>query len=159
MFSFLKKRLKRESWHPSIEELLLSMDGEIRAAADPKVEAHLRMCWSCRARQERIDQAISDFVKHRWLLRTARPGPSSRFVERFEARLDMLEQEKGRPSLPARLMASLRQQLPLWRLSWKYGGFLLACSLVAVVAVVVLQLSVAPPVSARVLLERVERAE
>lgn len=156
MISFLEKCVKRESWHPSIEELLLSIDGEIRAAADPKVKAHLRMCWSCRARQERIAQAISDFVKHRELLRTARPGLSSRFVERFEARLDLLEREKGRPSLLAGLMASVWQQLPPWRLSWKHAVFLVACS---VMIAAVLRLSVAPPVSARELLERVEQAE
>ena len=49
--------------HISDQELMQALDGELSSRDAARVEAHFRECWTCRARREEMERAISDFVK------------------------------------------------------------------------------------------------
>lgn len=55
--------MKQLDRHPSEEDLLLAIDGELPQRAAAKVEAHLAGCWSCRARKQKLEDAIGAFVR------------------------------------------------------------------------------------------------
>ena len=55
--------MQHQDIHPSNEELLLSVDGELSAGEADRVQSHLAACWACRARRQEIESAISDFVR------------------------------------------------------------------------------------------------
>jgi hypothetical protein len=48
--------------HPSDAELLALADGELTAARAAEVRGHLEACWPCRARRQRTEEAIAEFV-------------------------------------------------------------------------------------------------
>ena len=54
--------MKREDSHPSDQDLLLDVDGELCAHDEKRVRAHLKACWKCRVRRDELENAISDFV-------------------------------------------------------------------------------------------------
>ena len=54
-----------EDVHPSREELLLAVEGELPAARAQRVQEHLAACWTCRARKLEIDEAIASFIRLR----------------------------------------------------------------------------------------------
>src|SRR5580692_7048485 len=49
--------------HLSDEDLLRAIDGELPEAEAADAEAHLENCWSCRARRQEIESAITVFMK------------------------------------------------------------------------------------------------
>ena len=49
--------------HLSDQELILAADGELTAARTERTAAHLAACWTCRARNQEIGEAIVDFVR------------------------------------------------------------------------------------------------
>ena len=49
--------------HPSDEDLLLFSDGELSARAAARVRRHLAACWSCRARDAKIEATIGEFME------------------------------------------------------------------------------------------------
>jgi hypothetical protein len=51
--------------HPSEEELLKCVDGELSAGQAGRVRAHLETCWTCRLELEKIEETISAFVGFR----------------------------------------------------------------------------------------------
>jgi predicted anti-sigma-YlaC factor YlaD len=51
--------------HPSADLLLLSLEGELEPKEAAGIEEHLKYCWSCRARSERMQRSICAFVEHR----------------------------------------------------------------------------------------------
>jgi len=59
MINFWRNRLFHQTWHPSFEDLMLYLDGELGAKKD-RVGSHARNCWSCRLRLEKIERAISE---------------------------------------------------------------------------------------------------
>jgi anti-sigma factor RsiW len=54
--------LSKES-HLSDQELILAADGEISPRRAEQVAAHLMECWSCRARNQEIEGAVTDFIR------------------------------------------------------------------------------------------------
>src|SRR5215471_19962772 len=48
--------------HPSDRELLMAADGEFSSRREATVRQHLASCWSCRARMQEIETAITGFV-------------------------------------------------------------------------------------------------
>jgi len=52
-----------EDRHIPDETLLSDIDGELSAAEEKSVRAHLRACGKCRVRRDEIENAISDFVR------------------------------------------------------------------------------------------------
>jgi Putative zinc-finger len=55
--------MNNQDTHPSDQELLQAVDGELSARAAARVERHLTACWSCRARKQDLETAISGFVR------------------------------------------------------------------------------------------------
>ena len=49
--------------HLSDEQLLLDVEGELRARDEKRVRAHLESCWKCRTRRQELERAIADFVR------------------------------------------------------------------------------------------------
>ncbi len=52
-----------EESHPSHQELLLAVDGELSPREEERVESHLAACWECRVRKQEIETAIGEFVR------------------------------------------------------------------------------------------------
>jgi hypothetical protein len=52
-----------EDSHPSDQQLLLDVEGELSAQEAELVRSHLDACWKCRARRQEIENAIADFVR------------------------------------------------------------------------------------------------
>jgi anti-sigma factor RsiW len=65
MFSKRHESLAHQTWHPSENELLVYLDGEMDAKSSVRVEAHLKGCWSCRVKREETERLISAFMKSR----------------------------------------------------------------------------------------------
>jgi hypothetical protein len=55
--------MKYQDSHPSDQQLLLEMEGELAPHDEKQVRAHLEECWKCRARRQELDGAITDFVR------------------------------------------------------------------------------------------------
>jgi hypothetical protein len=49
--------------HPSDEELLSSIDGELSQRSSLRIQRHLEECWDCRSRLKAMEQTIADFVE------------------------------------------------------------------------------------------------
>jgi hypothetical protein len=96
----------REDSHPTEEELLLLVDGELSTPRASRVRAHLTACWDCRARMSEIEQTITDFVRtHRQSIDLMLPPPAE---ARAQLRCQMAE------------LAS-RPQTDFWRRFFGFG--------------------------------------
>lgn len=93
--------------HPSEEELLLYVDGELAAKAAITVPAHLEACWTCRVRTEKIEETISTFVDYRNQVLKPLSSPPPSDWNGFGGRLKGLVSEVGRPTVFANLRGAL----------------------------------------------------
>jgi hypothetical protein len=155
MINFWRRGLFRQTWHPTFEELMLCLDGEI-GPSSARVEAHLRNCWSCRSRREKIDRAIATFMEVRSASFADSPKFPSNALAVFEGKLDHLESEKGHPSFLRTTLRSVLAGLFPVRPSLRFVSFALVLALIACLLV---RIASAPPVSAKEVLNRVRRAE
>jgi anti-sigma factor RsiW len=55
--------MKYEDSHPSDEQLLLEVDGELSTHEQEALRSHLGACWRCRARRREIENAIAGFIR------------------------------------------------------------------------------------------------
>jgi anti-sigma factor RsiW len=55
--------MRYEDSHPSDQELLLEVDGELSTSDSNRVRTHLAICWKCRARRQELEAAIADFIR------------------------------------------------------------------------------------------------
>jgi anti-sigma factor RsiW len=55
--------MKYEDSHPSDQQLLLEVEGELSAHEQEALRSHLEACWKCRARRREIENAIADFIR------------------------------------------------------------------------------------------------
>ena len=55
--------MKHPDSHLSDEQLLLDVDGELSGHEEKLAREHLKSCWSCRARRQEFEGAITDFVR------------------------------------------------------------------------------------------------
>ncbi|MEW5979758.1 MAG: zf-HC2 domain-containing protein [Acidobacteriota bacterium] len=150
------KSLLKQTWHPSEEELVLYLDGEMNAAANHRMETHLRRCWGCRVKRTRMDRFVSDFMEvRRFSLGSSGNSPSGALL-RLDARLDRLDSEDGVLPFRRRLIDSLGLTHGLRRLSVRWVAFVVASFFMLLI---LLRLSSAPPVSAEEVLFRVGQAE
>ena len=67
----------RYSKHASDEQLLRALDGELSAQDLSAVQEHIEACWSCRARSEQMERAISRLVVWRNVELASYPPPPS----------------------------------------------------------------------------------
>src|SRR5437870_7843652 len=107
MDSIFKTVISGNNGHPSEDELLLYVDGELEAKATNHVRNHLEACWSCRVRTEKIEETISSFIDYRnQVLKPLVEQPPHGW-RGFDGRLNRLANEVGRPSLLANLRGTL----------------------------------------------------
>lgn len=108
--------LYKES-HPSDQDLVMAADGELPARRAAAVREHLASCWPCRARMQRIDAAILDFVHlhHSEFASNFPPGGGPR--ARLRVRLSALAAE-----------SESRSGLGIFGLFATRGAFPLACA-------------------------------
>src|SRR5947207_5593220 len=116
MDSIFKTVISGNNGHPSEDELLLYVDGELEAKATNHVRNHLEACWSCRVRTEKIEETISSFIDYRnQVLKPLVEQPPQGW-RGFDGRLNRLANEVGRPSLFANVRGTLGRifSAPTW---------------------------------------------
>src|SRR5436305_405284 len=116
MDSIFKTELSGNNGHPSEDELLLYVDGELEAKATNHVRNHLEACWSCRVRTEKIEKTISTFIDYRnQVLKPLVEQPPQGW-RGFDGRLNRLANEIGRRSLFANVRGTLGRifSAPTW---------------------------------------------
>ncbi|MGI8782936.1 MAG: hypothetical protein ACR2L2_04690 [Acidobacteriota bacterium] len=147
-------------YHPSDEDLLFYIDGELRAKASKKVQKHLARCWSCRARQEELEQSIYSFIKDReQVLNSLWPcGPETDadLGRRFQSELKRLASEADSAPGFHPLFHQLASRTRLMRLFFRFAACLLAAGFLLYSAIGLTHLS---PVSAHEMLQRTKEAE
>jgi hypothetical protein len=57
--------MRYQDSHPANEQLLLFLDGELDPQAAKQVRAHLEECWTCRARVQKFETTIAEFIGSR----------------------------------------------------------------------------------------------
>ena len=156
MFSKRHKSLLHQTWHPSENELLVYLDGEMDAKSSQRVEAHLKGCWSCRVKREETEHLISAFMKSRASALGESSSSPAGALPRLKARLDQLDSELGAPPLFVQWIVALRRTREWSFLSVRWLTVVAASALLIVV---LLRMTSVPPVSAREILERSKQAE
>ena len=116
MDSIFKTELSGNGGHPSEDDLLLYVDGELVPKATNLIRAHLEACWSCRVRTEKIEDTISSFIDYRnQVLKPLVEQPPHGW-RGFDGKLSRLTSEAGRPSLLANVRGTLGRifSAPTW---------------------------------------------
>ncbi len=130
--------------HPSGADLLMYIDGELSARKSRQVRQHLLACWQCRLEQQKMGQAINEFLECR--NSAVGKSPPLRGWSRFGGRLSAAAAEE--------------EPRPFWKILWRSPriGFAAAAAM-AMALVIWAQLHSVPTVSASTLLSRAEAAE
>ena len=55
--------MKYDDSHPSDQQLLLEVEGELSGNDQEALRSHLDACWTCRARRREIETPIADFIR------------------------------------------------------------------------------------------------
>ena len=50
--------------HPTEEQLLLLLDGELPSREASDIQAHLQLCWECRGKSQKLQNGIYAFVNY-----------------------------------------------------------------------------------------------
>lgn len=162
MDSIFKSELSGNNGHPSQDDLLLYVDGELAPKATSHMRDHLEACWSCRVRTEKIEGAISTFIDYRnQILKPLVEQPSNGW-RGFDDKLNRLAGEIGRPSLLANVRSALGRILLTPNFSINLPGLYrpIAVALVLIiVAVALIRFNRTSTVSASDLLNRVADAQ
>jgi anti-sigma factor RsiW len=115
--------------HLNDRELVMALDGELPAKDAKRVRSHLEACWTCRARQRELEQAVSNFVQFHKQSEPA-PFPSAAGPRALlKARIGEMSGQKTSPLLALRRW----QPPPGSHYAW-IGGMIAAVLLVAIVA-------------------------
>jgi Putative zinc-finger len=105
--------MKNENFHPSDQQLLLYVDGELPAHRTDQIRAHLRACWDCRSRMAEMESTIADFMQvYRRALDPPVPpidGPRAQLKARLAELARSAHQNQGSP---------LRSAFPVRRLAY-----------------------------------------
>ncbi len=141
--------------HISDDLLVKHADGELPQREVDRVDAHLKYCWSCRTRRDRVEQAISDVVQYqdRQLRPYLPPSPGGRSM--FLARLDQLATQEASESWWDRVLSSI-SPVSGWRINPAWTRVAIAACLM--LALLILSLRT-PAVSAAEFLRRARSAE
>jgi len=139
----------RES-HPSEEDLLYYVDGELPPREAASVREHLEACWTCRVRTEQVQETISSFV--RFLTDSITPNlrpPASGWKP--------LNAQMARVAAEANTRPLLLQWLDAWRkltMLWPLPRTLTLAALWSLlVFLLVFRVDRVPPVSANQLIQ------
>lgn len=89
-------RRQAGSSHVRDEDLLLFVDGELSGAHRDRIRSHLESCWTCRARRQHMELAISEYVAADRALVDTTPPP--KLWREFDARLNERIARGGEPA-------------------------------------------------------------
>jgi hypothetical protein len=116
--------MQRDDTHLSDQTLLLAADGELSPREAAQVNDHLSACWTCRARQREIEDAVNEFVRdYRRTLDAEIPSPEG---PRALLRAQMAELSRPQSALhseshSASSLHRFRSFSP--QFSWAIAGF------------------------------------
>ncbi len=132
--------------HPSDEELLALIDGELPSRKVRKLRRHLQNCWACRVRADKAEAAIARFMEHRLVHFASDDGTLPPDWSGFSSRLARASVEPlpGRKPVYARFTAA----------EWASAGLI-----AALVVVVWWRFAAVPVASAKEILARAVTAE
>jgi hypothetical protein len=134
--------------HPTDEQLLYFVDGELAASASENIRGHLKACWQCRHELEDIEQTISQCVCYRKVvLDTCLPSPPQPWFDIYP-RLARIDEFQTRQRLITRIMEPLAA---VWSKPRRWAP---AVAMIVLIAVVVQQFRQAPAVQAAELLRK-----
>nr|WP_281722519.1 hypothetical protein [Nitrosomonas nitrosa] len=146
----------RQYQHPSEEELLLLLDGELSERTASRIHAHLEACWACRVRREKVEQSISAFMSY-CEARNADAGDFSPPAQAsFAARLHQLVVKSDAQSVFFRFQEAILRRFSAPHFATALGVSLISLSLLAALW---LWPGVESPVSASEILRRAATAE
>jgi anti-sigma factor RsiW len=148
--------------HPSEDELLLYVDGELAPKASTRLRAHLEACWSCRVRTEKIEDAISTFIDYRNQVLKPLVEPPPHDWRGFDGRLRGLASQVGKPSIFANFRGTLGRIFAAPNLSINFRVLMrpvAATLIVALLAAVLIRFNRTSIVSASEMLQRVAAAQ
>lgn len=94
--------------HPTDDELLRLLDGEVPRWHAGRLRRHIEQCWACRGRYESVQRAILDFVEFRKRMVLPHVSLPSSPRDRFLKKLEELSQANEQP-WPTRLGHFLRR--------------------------------------------------
>lgn len=86
--------------HPSNEELLLNLEGELSTSDSKRVRAHLAACWECRSRSHEFEATIAGFTRLHMLEFESKLPPSAGPRALLKARLAQLSMSECARPLP-----------------------------------------------------------
>ena len=135
------------------EDVLLSLlDGELTMTQTRRVQKHLERCWTCRARRDELQNAISRFVGYRREIIAPFMPPPARDRERFLAKLDDVIAANKQPWW-VRPLGTLRRRFPTTMSPMIASA--LVISTAAILLLVIWQRST-PPISPESLLAKAQ---
>ena len=142
-------------WHPREDDLLLYIDGELPARCHARIGAHLKACWACRAKVEKVESTITAFMDYRSHASARLGGITS--GDAFRLRLRALARQQGSKQ-------SMRKSVArAWQLAGRANIRVPVTAAAGVLAVALLVLGwkyfAPPPVSAGELLADASLAE
>jgi len=159
------EKLSRETRHPSVEDLLLYLDGEAEPKRAGETKTHLESCWACRARREKLERSINELVA--FAATAARPpAPRPQERDRFLSALQSLAEEQSPAPLLRQKLRGLFdgvwEGIPLFAApldATKMLRLSVGALMLCLCAAAFVWLNRAPSVSARELIDRAARAE
>ena len=109
MLNLFQSDDRQGPWHPREDDLLLYIDGELPARRQARIGAHLKACWACRAKVEKVESTITAFMDYRSRASARLGGITS--DDAFRLRLRTLARQQG-------LKQSMRKSVArAWRLA------------------------------------------
>ncbi len=151
----LSDKMAGPASHVSDDMLVRHADGELPQHEINRINDHLKYCWSCRTRRDRIEQAISDIVQYQDRQLKPYLPPSAGGRSMFLAQLDQMAARESSEPWWRRALALIR---PLSGLGVHPTWARAAIGTFFILTVWMLWLK-PPPVSAAEFLKRARSAE
>jgi hypothetical protein len=155
MRNLFKSDDRQPEWHPREDDLLLYLDGELPPRVLGRIGKHLKVCWACRVKAEKVESTIAAFMDYRSRAFAQLAEPA--LVDTFRLRLNSVARQH-RPGHSLRQIA-----LSIWQPVWSSHVRSLVLSAAGIAAVALILLAwrnLSPvPVSAGELLSNATVAE
>lgn len=139
--------------HPAKEKFLSFIDGELAPREAWRFPEHLEACWSCRVRAAKIEETIENIIEFENAVSLFQNLHRAPKWSNFDSRLNALAREIEEKSFKSKFYRYGKQTKQILMLG--IAGKLAASSLAALlIAALIYQLVIVPPVSANEILEK-----